>query len=141
MLFHADNNTLTPADRKAEKWLSGRSGKVDLQPVSATKRRNLDQNAKYHAWCAEVAYHLPEQYETPIDVHRYVKLSIGLKVLYADDIEKWEDLRFMLMSIPREKRLEASDLLQCTRLLTVGQMKQIMDWMEIHFAEQGVILD
>lgn len=138
MIFHAANNTLTPADNAARRYMDGREGTVDLLPVSASKRRSLDANAKYWAWCHQVEQ---AQGWQPGDAHRYAKWSWGLAILTRKHPEYRDRLLSMLRDLPYEQRLEAMDLIAATSQFTTAEMSEYMDAVQTHWARQGVVLE
>ena len=138
MLFTVHNSTLIPASRSAEGWLAGRSGTVDLLPVSKARRRSLDQNAKYWAWCAQVER---EQGLEPGDAHRLHKWRWGLALLTERHPEYRERLLSMLRHLDEDQRMAAMDLVTCTSQLTVEEFQRLMDSVQRHWSGMGVILE
>lgn len=138
MLFQIDNNTLRPANVTAERYVQARSGQVDLMPVSTTKRRSLDQNRLYWAWCHEVEQ---AQGWKPGDAHRYHKWHYGLAILTHKHPEYRDRLMAMLRALEYEQRLNAMDLISCTSMFTVSEMQTYLDTIQQHWAEQGILLE
>jgi len=138
MIFSAKDGLLHPVDLGAKTWISGREGNVDIMPLSKGKRRSLDANAKYWAWCHEI-----EQqggYDTGY-AHKYNKWHFGLAIL----TRKYPELRARLLSMLREMsyddRLDAMDLIDCTRKFTVTEMSEYMDTVQRHWVTNGIVIE
>ena len=138
MLWQIQNNSLIAASAAAEGYLSANSGLVDLLPVSAQKRRSMDANAKYWAWCGQVERDRGWQ---PGDAHRWHKWQYGLAILTRKHPAYRDRLMGMLRALDYEQRLEAMDLITCTSEFTTCEMSEFMAAVQRHWAGQGVILD
>ena len=139
MIFRANNGTLTPETATARAWVDKRHGQaVDLDPVSRTRRRSMDANNKYFAWCAQVDRELGWE---PGEAHRYCKWHYGLAILTEHHPEYRDRLMALLRPLPNEERLAAMDLITCTSLFSVAEFTTYMDAMQRHFAAEGVVLE
>jgi len=138
MIFSAKDNVLYPIDDSAKRFLDGKSGEIDMVPVTKAKRRSLEANAKYWAWChgIEQAHGMD-----PGEAHRYNKWYFGLPVLTRAHPEYRDKLLSMLRALDYEDRLAAMDLVQCTSLFSTSEMTDYMDAVQRHWAAEGVVLE
>ena len=139
MLFTVDNMTLKPASRGAESWLAGRAGTVDIEPVSKTRRRSLEQNAKYRAWCAQID---ADTCNEPGWAHGYNKYHVGFAILLQRKPERRQTIIEAIGNRQGDALyLMLSWLVPCTSEYTAAEMTMFMDAVQRHWAQEGVVLE
>ena len=137
MLFAVTNGMLEPADYAARAFVDGRTGTVDLERVSAVKRRSMDQNRLYWAWCGDIARSQGWDAEY---AHCYNKWHYGLAILARKHPEYRDTMMQMLRRLEYETRLKAMKLVACTSEFTVEMMTEYLDTVQRHWAAEGVKL-
>lgn len=105
------------------------------------KRRSLDQNRLQRLWCNEIAEARGDV--TPEEVRGYCKLALGVPIMRAGSAKWAEEYDFVLKPLSYEAKLrlmmEPLDY-PVTRRMTTKQMKQYLDDICQHFAQQGIQL-
>lgn len=98
--------------------------------------RSLEQNAMSHAIYAEVAEQLGDR--TIAEVRAESKLHIGVPILRASDPEYCEMYDKAIKPLPYEDKLKAVLYWPVTSLMTVPQMQQYLDQMQMHWVDKGI---
>lgn len=98
--------------------------------------RSLEQNALSHAIYKEVADQLGDR--TITEVRAESKLHIGVPILRASDPDYCALYDEGIKPMDYETKLKAMRYWPVTRLMTVDQMQQYLDEMQMHWVEQGV---
>jgi len=104
----------------------------------AGAHRSLDQNALAHKWAGEFAAQIGDR--TAAEVYAEWKLRIGVPILLAENAGFKEFAHKALKHLSYADRLQAIEYVPVTRLMTVPQMRQFMDAVERHAAENGIHL-
>jgi len=139
MLFTCTQGKLTPFDTEAEKLVEKQEGKVlDMRRLTKDKRRTLDQNALYHAWCSQVER---EHGMDPGYAHRLHKYMWGLAILRERYPAQVGHLRTLMVGLDYETRLEMMEIMPCSSKFQVKEMTRFMDAVQRHWAGEGTVLE
>lgn len=111
------------------------SGYVEI--TTTGKRRSLDQNAIFYAWCRQVA-EARDDGTSEYDVAAEVKLLKAFSVRRKDDaefdellaktIDKWWPQKSMW-----EPAVALAKEIECTSRLAKEQMSEVLTWMQLHY--------
>jgi len=140
MKFTKTNKGLIPNCETAKRWYDkiNLDKNVELINISATKKRSLEANSKYWKWCYEVGVMVGME---TAEVHNYNKWHIGLSILTQSHPEHRDKLLKLTEGMDYEERINAMELIRCTSVFSVSEMRQYMDAVQRHWSEQGVLLD
>ncbi len=102
--------------------------------------RSTAQNRLAQRWFTDIAVQLGDQ--THEDVRAECKLRFGVPILRAQNEAFKLSYDRVLKHLPYEPKLEAIKAfdLPVTRLMTVKQMTEFMEQMQLHWSVQGVRL-
>ena len=128
----------TPADLAA---LGRTLGALKLPITVSWKQgrdRSLDQNALMWKWAGEFAEQMGDR--TADETQRQWKLTIGVPILRSenDDFRDFYDKGLRRLAYP--EKLAAMQYVPVTSIMTVPQMRKLMDAIQREAAEQGVRL-
>ena len=100
--------------------------------------RSLDQNALMWKWAGEFAEQMGDR--TADETQRQWKLTIGVPILRSenDDFREFYDKGLRRLSYP--EKLAAMQYVPVTSIMTVPQMRKLMDAIQREAAEHGVRL-
>ena len=105
------------------------------------RRRTTEQNRLQRLWLNEIAEQLGDR--TPEEVRGYCKLTMGVPILRAENVEFRERYDEIIRPLTYEQKLammmEPLDL-PVTRLMTTDQKTRYLDAIQRHFLELGVAL-
>jgi len=99
--------------------------------------RSLDQNALSHVWYGQVDKEAPEVIGT---TRRYCKLHFGVPILRAEEPSFQELYDRAIKPFDYETKLEIMEIMTVTSLMSRDQMYRYMSTMQVHYAEQGIVL-
>ena len=102
-------------------------------------KRGLSQNALSHVWYSEIekAFHLQVG-----EAKRYCKYHFGVPMLRAEDSEFNDALELLKQGrYTYEQKLKMMDVLPVTSRMSKDQMKRYLTAMQVHFAQQGLVLE
>lgn len=105
---------------------------------STEHARSADQNALAAVWYEQISRELGE--DTADDVKAFCKLTIGVPILRADDLEFRDLYDRAIRPLPREIKLQAIKLVPVTSRMGVKQLTRYLDQMQQHYALRGVVL-
>ena len=109
--------------------------------ITKGKHRTVEQNRLQRLWLNEIAEQLGDQ--SPEEVRGYVKLTIGVPILRAENETFRERYDQFVRPLGYEQKLalmmEPLDL-PVTRLMSTEQKTRFLDGIAQHYAEQGVRL-
>lgn len=111
--------------------------------VSLSKggKRSFRQNKLQRLWVNEISEQLGDQ--TPEEVRGYIKLTIGVPILRAENDAFRERYDAIVRPLPYEQKLalmmEPLDF-PITRLMTTKQATAYLDGVHRHFSEKGLVL-
>jgi len=97
--------------------------------------RSVDQNALVHKWFGEIARQRGDC--DMMDVKAECNLAFGAPILQRDD-EVWGRF-WRAINLSHGQRIKAFKLgyVQCTSLMTTGQLTEYMDAMSRHYRGEG----
>jgi len=108
--------------------------------IKTGKDRSLDQNAISHCWYEQISRELRE--ETALGVKRYCKLHFAVPILRAEDEEFRSFYDHAIKPhLNYEEKLQAMDMVPVTSRMSVTQLSQYLEAMQVHFAGRGVMLE
>lgn len=119
---------------------------LSLQPmpmtVSQTKgaKRTRPQNRTIHLWFGEIAAYMGDR--TADEVKAECNLRFGLPILTRDDAEWSSAFGYIFNSLSYPAKLKAIRVLDVpfTRRMTVKQLTEYMDAMQVEYRGQGIHL-
>ncbi|MGA0841020.1 MAG: hypothetical protein ACO3P1_14120 [Pseudomonadales bacterium] len=86
--------------------------------------RSLEQNRLLWRWLTIIGKH---QGQTSEEMHREVKLRIGVPILRRDSEAFCETYDRLIRPMSYEEKIAAMDLIDVTSILTVRQMTELLD--------------
>jgi len=138
LTFRTKDGTLEPFCKEAVEWMNRQDGLVFIREVKKTDIRSNDQNSLMWAWSRDIERH---QHEDAGWAHRYNKLRIGVPILRRDS-EAFRALYDRLLKpMAYEDKLEAMEIIEVTRGMTVKQMTEFLESVQRHWAKQGLVLE
>jgi hypothetical protein len=108
--------------------------------VTKGGKRSAQQNNTQWLWIQEIADQLDDR--TAQEWQGYCKLHGGVPILRAENEEFREKYDSAIRPLSYETKLEIMTHFDfpVTSRMTVAQKMKYLDWMQQHFAEQGVVL-
>lgn len=105
-------------------------------------KRTLDQNALIHVFYAIIANHETQMCD-PIEVEYTCKYRIGLAILSLDpDFDAYLNaIRYHLQPLTYEERIAAMKFYPVTSLMSVAQLTEYVEKMQLIYGEQGIALE
>lgn len=121
------------------RWLATRKLPFVINLTEGVKRSDR-QNRLNRQWMSDIAKQLGWEVEY---ARGYCKLHFGVPILRNDDEAFAAEYDAVIKPLPYEHKIKLMMVpfdFGVTRLMTVKQERQYLDAVQLHFAEQGVIL-